>query len=127
MKNFIEFILTDAFSGISDGYHDIALLFVKPIGGSDWALYAKIYSVDDAGNIVAKVSQEIFHKPAYQVLDINIAGASGSLDADAALEIAFGFSFFQGSEPGPDTYVYMLDVRNGLNTTKAIPKISKRT
>lgn len=100
----------------SDGYHDIALLFVKPLGGSNWALYANIYSVDDQGNIILKASQEVFPMPSYQVYDVNIAGASGALDRDAALEIAFGFCFFQGEQQGPDTYVYLLDVRNGLNT-----------
>lgn len=97
-----------------DGYHDIALLFVKPTGGSNWTLQAKIYTVDDQGALVPKASQAIFPRPAYQITDVNIAGASGSFDGDAALELAFGFCFFQGEQSGPDTYVALIDVRNGL-------------
>ena len=107
-------IVTGDFDG--DGYHDIALLFVKPLGGSNWSLYAKIYTVDTQGNLVPKASQAIFPQPAYAVTDVNIAGASGSFDRDAALEIAFGFCFYQGDQSGPDTYVYLLDVRNSLTT-----------
>jgi hypothetical protein len=110
-------LVTGDFDG--DGYQDIALLFVKPLTGGDWGLYAKIYSVDDQGDLVPKGSQEIFHRPAYTVTDVNVSGASGDFDADAALEIAFGFSFFQGDQSGPDTYVYLLDVRNSLMTIVA--------
>jgi hypothetical protein len=120
-------IVTGDFDG--DGYHDIALLFVKPLTGANWSLYAKIYTVDDQGNLVPKASQEIFPQPAYQVTDVNIAAASGSFDQDASLEVAFGFCFFQGEQSGPDTYVFMLDVRNGLNTiaTSDSSMISRNT
>ncbi len=100
----------------SDGYDDIALLFVKPtLGGSNWSLYAKIYTVDDQGNLVPKASLEVFQRPAYSVTNVNLAGASGALDRDSALEIAFGFCFAQ-EESGPDTYLYLLDVKDNLNT-----------
>jgi hypothetical protein len=98
----------------SDGRDDIALLFVKPIGVNSWALTITIYSVDDNGNFVRKSSQEIFQEPAYNVSTINIDGIAGTFDADAGLEIAFGFSFFQGEEPGDDTFAYLIDITNGL-------------
>lgn len=107
-------IVSGDFDG--DGYHDLALLYVKPLGGSNWNLSAKIYTVDAQGTIMARAVGEVFPKPAYQVTDVNIAGASGTFDRDAALELAFGFNFFQGEQQGPDTYVSLLDVRNGLNT-----------
>ncbi|MCC6396199.1 MAG: T9SS type A sorting domain-containing protein [Bacteroidetes bacterium] len=110
-------ITTGDFDG--DGYHDIALLYVKPLAGSNWALTANIYSVDEQGDLVSKGSQEVFQRPPYQISDINIVGATGDFDADAALEIAFGFSFFQGEQSGPDTYVYLLDVRDALTTIVA--------
>jgi len=98
----------------SDGYDDIALLFVKPLTGSNWSLSITIYSIDENGNFIRKSSQEVFQQPAYQVNIINVDGTAGAFDGDAGLEIAFGFSFFQGEEPGNDTYVYLIDVTNSL-------------
>jgi hypothetical protein len=99
----------------SDGYDDIALLFVKPLEGSSWSIYAKLYTVDDQGNLIAKGSQEIFRDPGYPINDVNLAGAAGALDGDAALELSVAFCFSQ-DESEPDTYMYLLDVRNNLNT-----------
>jgi len=98
----------------SDGYDDIALLFVKPLTGSNWSLSISIYSIDENGNFIRKSSQEIFQQPAYPVTAINVDGSAGAFDGDAGLEIAFGFSFFQGEEPGNDTYAYLIDVTNNL-------------
>ena len=98
----------------SDGYDDIALLFVKLLTGSNWSLSITIYSIDENGNFIRKSSQEVFQQPAYQVNIINVDGTAGAFDGDAGLEIAFGFSFFQGEEPGNDTYVYLIDVTNSL-------------
>jgi hypothetical protein len=98
----------------SDGNDDIALLFVKPLTGSNWSLSITIYSIDENGNFIRKSSQEVFQQPAYQVNIINVDGTAGAFDGDAGLEIAFGFSFFQGEEPGNDTYVYLIDVTNSL-------------
>lgn len=100
----------------SDGLDDLALLFVKPLGGSDWSLFITIYTVDENGNFIIKSSQEVFQKPAYTVIEINVDGAAGAFNADAGPEIAFGFSFFQNEEPGNDTYVYLIDVKNSLTT-----------
>ncbi|HEX9252245.1 MAG TPA: T9SS type A sorting domain-containing protein [Ignavibacteriaceae bacterium] len=100
----------------SDGYDDIALLFVKPMGGTNWSLFVKIYSINENGEFIPKSSKEVFQKPTYSVLDINIDGAAGNFNADAGPEIAFGFSFFQGEEPGNDTYVYLIDVKNNLTS-----------
>jgi hypothetical protein len=100
----------------SDGYDDTALLFVKPLGGSNWEMYAKLYAVDEQGNLIPKASQEVFPRPAYPITDVNVVGASGAFDQDAALEVAFGFSFFQGEQSGFDTYVYLLDVKENLGT-----------
>jgi len=100
----------------SDGYDDIALLFVKPLTGTNWALHITIYSIDGNGNFIRKSSQEVFQRPVYPITEINIDGAAGNFDGDAEMEIAFGFAFFQGEEPGNDTYVYLIDVNNSLNT-----------
>ena len=99
----------------SDGYDDIALLFVKPLTGSNWSLAITIYSMTDNGEFIRKSSQEVFQQPAYQVNIINVDGTAGAFDGDAGLEIAFGFSFFQGEEPGNDTYAYLIDVTNSLS------------
>jgi hypothetical protein len=99
----------------SDGYDDIALLFVKP-EGLNWSLYAKIYTVDGNGNILPKASGEVFQRPAFSVSSLNIDGAAGSFDLDPSLEIAFGFCFATDNINEPDTYVSIIDVKNNLNT-----------
>lgn len=100
----------------SDGLVDIALLFVKPLGGTNWSLFVTVYSIDENGNFIRKSTQEVFQKPTYSVNEINVDGVAGAFDADAGLEIAFGFAFFQNEEPGNDTYVYLVDVKNSLTT-----------
>jgi len=105
-------IVSGDFNG--NGYHEIALLFVKPLGGRNWALTAKIYSVNQQGELIPEVSKEIFYRP-YDIPTINVSGASGDFDNDPSMEIAFGFTFSQeGFED--DTYVYILDVQDNLNT-----------
>ncbi len=115
-------IVTGDFDG--DGYDDIALLFVKPQGGSNWSLAVKIYTIDENGNIIPKASGEVFQKPAFSVTDINIAGAAGGFDLDPSLEIAFGFCFATDNINEPDTYVSLVDVKDNLNTV--IPSDSIR-
>jgi hypothetical protein len=100
----------------SDGLVDIALLFVKPLGGTNWSLFVTVYSIDENGDFIRKSTQEVFQKPTYSVNEINVDGVAGAFDADAGLEIAFGFAFFQNEEPGNDTYVYLVDVKNSLTT-----------
>ncbi|KAA0246780.1 MAG: T9SS C-terminal target domain-containing protein [Chlorobiota bacterium] len=99
----------------SDGYDDIALMFLKPVGSNNWALWITIYTIDDNGNFVRKSSQEVFQEPAYNVTEVNIDGITGSFDSDSEEEAAFGFSFFQGEEPGNDTYVYLIDISDNLD------------
>jgi len=100
----------------SDGYDDIALEFLKPIGANNWALWVTIYTIDSNGDFIRKSSQEVFQEPAYNVTEVNIDGVAGSFDRDAEADLAFGFSFFQGEQSGNDTYVYLLDIRDNLNT-----------
>ncbi len=115
-------ICTGDFDG--DGYDDIALLFVKPQSGSNWSLFAKIYTIDENGNIIPKASAEVFQKPSFSVTSMNIAGAAGSFDLDPSLEIAFGFCFATDNINEPDTYVSIIDVKDNLNTV--IPSDSIR-
>ena len=100
----------------SDGYDDIALLFLKPVGSNNWALWITIYTIDNNGNFVRRSSKQVFEEPAYTVYDVNIDGTAGSFDGDAEEEIAYGFSFFQGEQSGNDTYVYLLDIKNNLDS-----------
>lgn len=100
----------------SDGYDDIALLFLKQESLNSWGLWITIYTIDNNGNFIRRSSKKVFEEPAYNVYEVNIDGIAGSFDGDAEQEIAFGFSFFQGEEPGNDTYVYLLDIKDNLNT-----------
>ncbi len=98
----------------SDGLDDIALLYVKPTGGSNWSLYVKLYTVDIDGNLVPKASHEVFQKPAWPVSEALVNGAAGNFDGDASREIAFAFSFSQDMPSEPDTYVYLVDITHNL-------------
>ncbi|MFI5406713.1 MAG: hypothetical protein ACHQ1D_09405, partial [Nitrososphaerales archaeon] len=100
----------------SDGYDDIALLFLKRIGTNNWALWTTIYTIDNNGNFIRRSSKQVFEQPTYSVSEVNIDGIEGSFDNDAEVEIAYGFSFFQGEQSGNDTYVYLLDITDNLNS-----------
>ncbi len=100
----------------SDSYDEIALLFTKPIGTNNWALWITIYTIDENGNFIRKSSEEVFEQPAYAVGEIILDGTSGSFDNDTEKEIAYGFSFRQGGTSGNDTYVYLIDIKNNLDS-----------
>ena len=100
----------------SDGYDDIALLFLKPVGTNNWALWITIYTIDNDGNFIRKSSQEVFQEPAYNVNEVNIDGITGSFDGDAEMEIAYAFSFRQEGTSGNDTYVYLINIKNNLDS-----------
>lgn len=100
----------------SDGYDDIALLFLKQVAPNNWALWITIYTIDNNGNFVRRSSKQVFEEPGYDVYEVNIDGIEGSFDNDAEMEIAYGFSFFQGEQGGNDTYVYLLDIKNNLDS-----------
>ena len=86
----------------SDGYDDIALLFLKQVSPGNWGLWITIYTIDNSGNFVRRSSKQVFDEPAYNVSQVNIDGIAGSFDSDAEMEIAYGFSFFQGEQSGND-------------------------
>jgi hypothetical protein len=110
-------IVTGDFNG--NGYDEIALLFVKPIGVSNWALALKIYSVDDQGNVIPRALQEIHPNPDHYIAQINISGAAGDFTNSPHEEIAFGFTFTEQNISDPDTYVYFLEVQDNLNNIVA--------
>lgn len=89
-----------------DGYSEVVAAFIKPVNPS-WRVYAKIYAVDGGGNILPKVSKEIY-APQYVVNEANVVVATGDFNHDAVDEIALGFCFGQGTQTGPDTYVYLV-------------------
>ena len=98
-----------------DGFADLALLWIKPGAGSDWSFNVKLYTVDDQGQFVPKGSKELMQNPGYSISSVKVSGASGDFDNDAAQELAAGVSF-RRSQSGPDTFVRLLDVQNGLNS-----------
>ncbi|MGA9119994.1 MAG: T9SS type A sorting domain-containing protein [Bacteroidota bacterium] len=98
-----------------DGFADLALLSIKPGAGSDWSFNVKLYTVDDQGQFVPKGSKELMQNPGYSISSVKVSGASGDFDTDAAQELAAGVSF-RRSQSGPDTFVRLLDVQNGLNS-----------
>lgn len=100
----------------SDGYDDIALLFLKQESPNNWSLWITIYTIDSNGNFVRRSSKKVFEEPAYTVYEVNIDGIAGSFDNDAEEEIAYGFSFFTGEFTGNDTFVYLLDIKNDLDS-----------
>jgi len=100
----------------SDGFDDIALLFLKQVSSNNWGLWITIYTIDGGGNFVRKSSKKVFDEPPYNVSEVDIDGIAGSFDNDAEMEIAYGFSFFQGEQSGNDTYVYLLDIKDNIDS-----------
>jgi len=106
-------IVSGDFNG--NGHHEIALLFVKSLGGSNWALTASIYSVNEQGELIPEASKEIFFRPDHTITSIDISGSGDDFNVDPNQEIAFGFTFAQ-LESGNDTHVYILDIVDNLKT-----------
>ena len=100
----------------SDGYDEIALLFLKQVSPGNWALWITIYTIDNNGDFIRRASKQVFDQPPYNVTEVNIDGIEGSFDNDAEMEIAYGFSFFQGEQSGNDTYIYLLDIKDDLDS-----------
>ena len=98
-----------------DGRDEIALALVTPAPAASWDMTVAIYSIDDLGNPVAQGSAVVFPKPAYTVGELNVVVTAGDFDIYADDEIALGFCFYQGDQPGNDTYLYLVDVQDGLN------------
>jgi hypothetical protein len=109
-------IVSGDFDG--DGYADLALLSIKPGAGSDWSFNVKLYTVDDQGQFVPKASKVLLQKPGYAVLRAAVSGASGDFDTDATLELAAGVSFMT-NQAGPDTYISLVDMQNGMGSITA--------
>jgi len=104
----------------ADGFGEIAVLYDKRTGPSSYAVTAKIYSVNALGTIVPRGSAEVTPNPAYSIGSLIISGATGDFNNEPGLEIALAFSYSQ-SEPGNDTYVYILDVLTDLNSVIVAP------
>jgi len=110
-------IVSGDFDG--DGYHDVALLFLKQAGALV-AMQAKIYTVDDLGNFVVKSTREVFSFSTMGVTSVDVAGAAGAFDDDPSMEIVFGCAIYHPSQtPRINTVVCLLDINNNLNAIDA--------
>lgn len=105
-------VVTGDFDGDSDD--DLALLFIKPGDPPNWAVTAKIYSIGQNGSVVPGPVAEVFPRPGFQYSQVDLSGAAGDFDDDAAVEFAVAFTFAQ-DDPEPDTYLYVLDVAPDLS------------
>jgi hypothetical protein len=88
-----------------DGHENLALLFIEPRGGSDWSLVAKIYTVTESGAVVAGPAVDVLPRPDFSFTSLDVSGAAGDFDSDAAIEFAVGITFAQDATE-PDTYIY---------------------
>lgn len=108
-------IFTGDFNG--NGYHEIALVFVKVVNGNDWTITTTIYSVGSDGSFNEETSLDFFDSPGYFVSEINIAGASGNFNQDPDHDFAVGFSLSDTENfNDPDTWIQVFDVQDDLST-----------
>jgi len=109
-----------------DGRNEIILASVQPRTGG-WATVLSVFEADAGGTIVPHASQDVSEDPPYAVSEINTAVVAGDFDYDAVDEIAFAFSFFQGEQSGPDSWVYLTNVARDLSAIldTAFPALSR--
>ncbi len=109
-----------------DGRDELVLASIQP-RANGWATVLSVFEADASGSIVPHASQDVSENPPYAVSEINTAVAIGDFDYDAVDEIAFAFSFFQGEQSGPDSYVYLTNVAQDLSAIldTAYPALSR--
>ncbi|MFN3694043.1 MAG: FG-GAP repeat domain-containing protein, partial [Ignavibacterium sp.] len=111
-------ITTADFNG--DGKSEIIISGVDPAGGgtNSWGIFIKVYEVTGTGSftLIPKAKQVIFSQPQFNVSTLNLSLAAGDFNNDIKTDIAFAFSFFTQSLGENDSYLYLLEVSENLNT-----------
>ena len=108
-------IVSGNFNG--DDRDEIALLFAKPLDETNWVISAKIYSVNEQGEFIPGPTEEIFSRPINdQRGTVKITGTGGNFDSEPSEEIALAFISATDAFGEDDTYLYILDVQDDLDT-----------
>ncbi|MEJ5262751.1 MAG: FG-GAP-like repeat-containing protein [Ignavibacterium sp.] len=111
-------ITTADFNG--DGKDEIIISGVDPSGGggNSWGIFVKVYEVTGSGQftLVPKAKQVIFTQPQFSLSTLNISLTKGDFNNDIKPDIGFAFSFFTQSMGENDSYLYLLEVSQNLNT-----------
>lgn len=117
--NLIRFNITTAdFNG--DGKDEIIISGVDPTGGggNTWGIFVKIYEITGSGqfSLIPKARQVIFTQPQFSISTLNINLTKGDFNFDIKPDLALSFSFFTQSLGENDSYLYILEVSQNLNT-----------
>lgn len=111
-------ITTADFNG--DGKSEIIISGVDPSGGgtNSWGIFVKVYEVTGSGSftLVPKAKQVIFSQPQFNISTLNLSLAAGDFNNDIKTDLAFAFSFFTQSLSENDSYLYLIEVSENLNT-----------
>lgn len=102
-----------------DGKHEIIITGVDPTGGgSTWGIFVKVYQVTGSGQftLVPKAKQVIFTQPQFSISTLNLSLAAGDFNNDIKSDVALAFSFFTQSLSENDSYLYLIEVSENLNT-----------
>ena len=108
----------------NDGRAEIILTSQDPdAGGTDrWMVYAKVYDVNSVGGytIIPKAKQNLHLEPlvqnGFEAGPINLGVTTGSYNRDFKKDAAVIVSIFQGDITGDDTFLYLLNISEDLNT-----------
>ncbi|MCX8106436.1 MAG: T9SS type A sorting domain-containing protein [Ignavibacterium album] len=111
-------ITTADFNG--DGKSEIIITGVDPVGGGGglWGIFVKVYEVSGTGQLtlLPKAKQVIFTQPQFSISSLNLSLAKGDFNNDIRPDIALSFSFFTQLMSENDSYLYLLEVSENLNT-----------
>lgn len=102
----------------SDGYEELALMFVKKQSGT-WVIAVRIYKINSNGSFTAKSTANLFVQPSYTISNIQISASAKDFNYDAKDEIAAGFAFTHSQTNQPGTYIDIIEIKDSLNTVVA--------
>jgi hypothetical protein len=108
---------TIALGDLNGDFEDEIILAVVDSGAGGtgrWGLSVRVYDIDGT-TLVSKAKATVFIQPTDNVLDMNVALATGNFDNDIEDEIAFAFVMNRDGTDD-DTYLYLLKSSYDLST-----------
>lgn len=100
----------------NDGLQEIAVVFVKRVGTTSWAVAVRIYDINTQGKLQAKATANLLSAPSYNISKIQISASAKDFNYDAFDEVVAGFAFTHSQNQQPGNYIDIVRIKDSLNT-----------